>query len=53
MLAAACEGHSVLIFDPFSHKVITEVNKAHNDCVNCVRFVFILIFLSFEEMKNV
>lgn len=53
MLAAACEGHSVLIFDPFSHRVITEVNKAHNDCVNCVRFLDSRLLATCSDDNNV
>ena len=37
ILAAACEKKSVLLFDPGSRKVVKSLEKAHLDCVNCVR----------------
>ncbi|CAG2240619.1 DDB1- and CUL4-associated factor 10-like [Mytilus edulis] len=53
LLAAACEGHSVLLFDPFSHKLVKEVNKAHDDCVNCVRFLDSRLLATCSDDNNV
>ena len=38
-MAAACEQKNVLLFDPCSRKLIRSVEKAHDDGVNCVRFL--------------
>ncbi|XP_068697822.1 DDB1- and CUL4-associated factor 10-like [Montipora foliosa] len=38
-LVAACERHSLLVFDPLCQKQVTCVRRAHQDCVNCVRFL--------------
>ena len=37
LLAAACEHRNLLLLDPITRKVITSLEKAHDDCVNCVR----------------
>lgn len=39
VLAAACEGKSILLFDPFNGKLSGYKEKAHLDCVNCVKFL--------------
>ena len=39
LLVAACERHSLLVFDPLSQKLIKMIRAAHGDCVNCVRFL--------------
>lgn len=39
LLVAACERHSLLLFDPLSHRLIKSIREAHGDCVNCVRFL--------------
>ncbi|XP_060071282.1 DDB1- and CUL4-associated factor 10-like [Ylistrum balloti] len=39
VLAAACEGKSILLFDPFNGKLSGHKEKAHLDCVNCVKFL--------------
>ncbi|XP_033756836.1 DDB1- and CUL4-associated factor 10-like [Pecten maximus] len=39
VLAAACEGKSILLFDPFNGKLAGHKEKAHLDCVNCVKFL--------------
>lgn len=38
-MLAACEKKSILMFDPLCRKLIHAIDNAHNDCVNCVRFV--------------
>ena len=42
LLLAACEKKSILMFDPLRRSLIHAIDNAHNDCVNCVRFVQIL-----------
>ena len=37
ILGVACERKSVLLFDPFSGKLIGHKSNAHTDCVNCVK----------------
>ncbi|KAL4149567.1 hypothetical protein QTP88_003494 [Uroleucon formosanum] len=39
ILAAACEKKSIMLFDPVTQKYITSIKKAHNDCVNCIKFL--------------
>ena len=39
LLVAACERHSLLVFDPLSQRLIKTIRSAHGDCVNCVRFL--------------
>ncbi|XP_050536014.1 DDB1- and CUL4-associated factor 10 [Daktulosphaira vitifoliae] len=39
ILAAACEKKSFMLFDPVTQKFITSIKKAHNDCVNCIKFL--------------
>ncbi|KAL5021591.1 hypothetical protein ScPMuIL_000746 [Solemya velum] len=39
ILVAACERESFLIFDPLNGRLVGYKNKAHNDCVNCIRFL--------------
>ena len=39
LLVAACEKKSILMFDPLNGKHIFTKNKAHDGCVNCVRYV--------------
>lgn len=39
LLLAACEKQSILVFDPLTQTLIKSIRRAHNDCVNCVRFL--------------
>ncbi|KAF7275270.1 hypothetical protein GWI33_012022 [Rhynchophorus ferrugineus] len=39
LLVAACEEQGILLYDASSHKRIKTVNYAHQNCVNCVRFL--------------
>lgn len=39
LLLAACEKKSILMFDPLRRRLIHAIHNAHNDCVNCVRYV--------------
>ena len=38
ILAAACEHKSVMLFDPLTRRLVSSIERAHEDCVNCVRF---------------
>ena len=38
ILAAACEKHNILIFDPLRRQVVHNIASAHTDCVNCIRY---------------
>ncbi|KAK3096294.1 hypothetical protein FSP39_025441 [Pinctada imbricata] len=53
LLAAACEGKSILLFDPFNGKLTGEKNKAHSDCVNCVRFLDSRLFATCSDDTTV
>ena len=39
LLGAACERKSVLLFDPTTRSLISHVSNAHDDSVNCIRFL--------------
>ncbi|CAH1170514.1 unnamed protein product [Phaedon cochleariae] len=39
LLVSACEGKQVLLFDASNQKLISKVENAHRNCVNCVRFL--------------
>jgi WD repeat-containing protein 32 len=39
LLVAACERNCVLIYDSSTQKLIRTMEKAHDNCVNCVRFL--------------
>lgn len=49
LLTAATENKSILIFDPFNHKLIKHVNKAHRDSVNYIRFLDTRIFATCSD----
>ena len=53
VLLCACENHDVLLFEPNSHKKIGEIECAHNDCVNCVRFLDSRTFASCSDDKTI
>lgn len=38
-LVAACEKRSILIFDPLNPSLVQSVESAHDDCVNCIKFI--------------
>ena len=39
LLVSACEKLSVNLYDPITHKKVGDIEGAHTDCVNCVRFL--------------
>ena len=38
-MGAACERKCFILFDPTTKKQVAEVKNAHDDCVNCIRFL--------------
>ncbi|XP_046545445.1 DDB1- and CUL4-associated factor 10 homolog [Haliotis rubra] len=53
MLVAACERQSILVFDPFNGKFVAHKNNAHQDCVNCVRFLDTRTFATCSDDSTV
>lgn len=39
ILVAACEDESVVLYDASNQKCVHKIEKAHSNCVNCVRFI--------------
>ena len=39
LMGAACERKCFILFDPTTKKQVAEVKNAHDDCVNCIRFL--------------
>lgn len=53
IMAAACEKRSVQLFDPISQTHFHSIDNAHNDCVNCVRFLDSRMFATCSDDKTV
>lgn len=53
LLVAACEKRSILMFDPLSRKLLSCVDNAHLDCVNCVRFLDSRVFATCSDDSTV
>lgn len=53
VLGVACERKSVLLFDPFSGKLVAHKNNAHTDCVNCVKFLDNRLFATCSDDTTV
>ncbi|XP_015181790.1 PREDICTED: DDB1- and CUL4-associated factor 10 isoform X1 [Polistes dominula] len=53
LLLAACEKKSILMFDPLCRKLIRAIDNAHNDCVNCVRFLDQRMFATCSDDSTV
>ncbi|KAL0103124.1 hypothetical protein PUN28_017450 [Cardiocondyla obscurior] len=53
LLLAACEKKSILMFDPLCRKLIHAIDDAHNDCVNCVRFLDQRMFATCSDDSTV
>ncbi|XP_023326414.1 uncharacterized protein LOC111699887 isoform X2 [Eurytemora carolleeae] len=49
ILSAACERKNILIFDPLTRQVVKSIENAHQDCVNCVRFLDTRTFASCSD----
>ncbi|XP_014284722.1 DDB1- and CUL4-associated factor 10 homolog [Halyomorpha halys] len=53
LLVAACEKRSILMFDPLSRQLLSTVDNAHLDCVNCVRFLDSRVFATCSDDSTV
>lgn len=53
ILAAATERKSILLFDPLCHKLIYNISNAHNDSVNCIKFLDEHLFASASDDTTV
>lgn len=53
LLVAACEKRSILMFDPLSRQLLSAVDNAHLDCVNCVRFLDSRVFATCSDDSTV
>ncbi|KAH0555604.1 hypothetical protein KQX54_020340 [Cotesia glomerata] len=53
LLVAACEKKSILMFDPLGRRLIKALDNAHNDCVNCVRFLDHRMFATCSDDNSV
>lgn len=53
LLVAACEKRSILMFDPLSRQLLSSVDNAHLDCVNCVRFLDSRVFATCSDDSTV
>ncbi|XP_076630424.1 DDB1- and CUL4-associated factor 10 homolog [Colletes latitarsis] len=53
LLLAACERKTILMFDPLTRRLIQAIENAHNDCVNCVRFLDQSIFATCSDDSTV
>ena len=52
-MGAACERKCVLIFDPTTRKLVNKVKNAHEDCVNCIRFLDNRLFATCSDDTTV
>ncbi|XP_057329791.1 DDB1- and CUL4-associated factor 10 [Microplitis mediator] len=53
LLVAACEKKSILMFDPLGRRLIKALDNAHNDCVNCVKFLDHRMFATCSDDNSV
>ena len=53
LLVAACEGQSLLLFDPITHQMLKSIKTSHTDCVNCVRFLDTRTFAVCSDDKTI
>lgn len=53
LLVAACEKKSIMVFDPLRAHLVNHVQNAHNDCVNCVRFLDSRMFATCSDDMTV
>ncbi len=53
LLVAATENKKVLIFSSSTHKMIKEINRAHNSCVNLVKFLDSRIFSTCSDDNSI
>lgn len=53
LMVAACEKRSILLFDASTQKYVHSVDNAHDDCVNCVRFLDTRVFATCSDDSTV
>ncbi|XP_078051832.1 DDB1- and CUL4-associated factor 10 homolog isoform X2 [Augochlora pura] len=53
LLLAACERKTILMFDPLRRRLIHAIENAHDDCVNCVRFLDQRMFATCSDDSTV
>ncbi|KAG7177685.1 DDB1- and CUL4-associated factor 10-like, partial [Homarus americanus] len=52
-LVAACEQRAVMVFDPLSRRQIHHIPHAHDNCVNCIKFLDSRVFASCSDDHTV
>lgn len=52
-LVAACEQRAVMVFDPLSRRQVHHIPHAHENCVNCIKFLDSRVFASCSDDHNV
>ncbi|CAL4103752.1 unnamed protein product, partial [Meganyctiphanes norvegica] len=52
-LVAACEQRALMVFDPLTRKAIHNIPYAHQNCVNCIRFLDTRVFASCSDDHTV
>ncbi|KAK7076261.1 DDB1- and CUL4-associated factor 10 [Halocaridina rubra] len=52
-LVAACEHRAVMVFDPLSRKQVHHIPRAHENCVNCIKFLDSRVFASCSDDHTV
>jgi len=53
LLGAACERKSVFLFDPITRRMVSQVNNAHEDSVNCICFLDNRLFATCSDDTTV
>ncbi|XP_053675072.1 DDB1- and CUL4-associated factor 10 [Anopheles nili] len=53
LLVAACEKKSIVLFDPLTEIQICAVKNAHNDSVNCIKFIDDRLFATCSDDTTV
>lgn len=53
LLLAACERSAFLVFDPLNQKLILTRSRAHDDGINCIRFLDSRSFLTCSDDKTI
>lgn len=53
LLVAACEKKSILVLDPLRGSLVNHLDNAHNDCVNCIKFLDSRMFATCSDDNTV
>ncbi|RWS02341.1 DDB1- and CUL4-associated factor 10-like isoform X2, partial [Dinothrombium tinctorium] len=53
LLLAATENKSILVFDPLNHRLIRQIDSAHEDAVNYVKFLDSRLFASCSDDSTI